>query len=246
MARVLRGMRRVWTIAGIGIAVLCAAATPAAASDVTLYAETVVVGADGSASVAIDLVLPAGLASPVWLPVDGGPIANVIAASPPGASAAAADRDGQLYVVLAWRDPIASATDARVTFDRPGWLDLSGAPLPHDNRRVRYRFVNLTGARVGLFSATIVLPPRFDVVSVDDVVPAVTESTVSLPYALGARDGRRTVVMTVPGLAAGGTVSVTCRVRPSATPTWLLVAIGVLGVAYLVACRDLVRRRDAA
>jgi hypothetical protein len=230
----------------LALAIWCASALPVVAQSIDRYVETVIVDEMGNGQVSATLALPAGWDTPVTLPVAAGPPSGLSVRSGAGETASTETRDGQTWIVLTPARPSSAPTTIELAWESAQVIDMARAPLAHGVRRARFAFVNTTGAAIDSIERTLVLPEGFVVSSVDDVVPAATESTVGPAYELGPRDGSTGVTVRAKALPIGGTIEATIRFKPRASPVPLLGVLALVAAVYLYRFRDLVARATPA
>ncbi|MCC7008806.1 MAG: hypothetical protein IT184_08325 [Acidobacteria bacterium] len=205
------------------------------------YLETVDVDRQGDASVTVTLEVAGGAGGlSVRIPAAGrrpGPVSVTGDAR----LSVSVVTDGPAWIVVEGGDEVVRPVTIGLRYRTAGIVDFGGPALAHGNRRLSYRFVNTHDAIMRRVERTVVLPEPQIVSSVDDVVPAAGETSVSVPYALETRGGRAAVTIGTAELAVGAELGATVvfRSRPSWLP--LLLVLAAAAAAYLYAFRDLAR-----
>ena len=233
--------RRAAALAFPVILILAASAVRAADGPVGCYAETIVMRTDGSADVRIVVDVPAGVADPIVLPLASPDITSLATESALPAAVAVTMR-GDRSVLLVTHAASAAVQSIAITFVRHAFLDMAAPPLAFGNRAVAYDFVNATGGAVAEFHVSIVLPPGFGITAIDRVVPAVSESTVTLPYEIGDAGGRVSITLNARDISIGAAQAMTVRVKPRASALPLAAGAVLASCWYLIRFRDRVRR----
>jgi hypothetical protein len=208
-----------------------------AAEPIARLVETVVVQADGSANVTVEIAMPAGGAA-VEIPARGATIEGLVVRGGDRATVTTVEADGRRALIVSAGTPAAAAV--KVAYRATAFVDFARAPLAHGNRTLAHSFANATRHPIAALELTVQLPPGYAVADIDDVEP--TDGTaVEPPVRLTMRDGRQTVQLRGSGIRGGGAAGLTIWFRPRVQRWPLLVALALAGGAYLYRFRDLRR-----
>jgi hypothetical protein len=209
----------------------------------TRYAETVLLGSDGSAVIDVRVLAAAGAttgdslvlpyASSVWPDsiVAGGPVSQVVSRS----------LHGRLQAVVVLAAPVSERDTIRLRYFEHAYSSF-GAPSGEDfgNYVITYRAVQPLPDPIEEFVVTMVLPPGFVTNNVLSSTPAPKTNSASSPYVLGMKDGRHCVTLRASPVLQGDVVALKLEVKRRGSSTVLIAALAIIACVYLIAFRDLV------
>lgn len=219
---------------------LLGATMPARGQELLRYEETVTLEADGSASVRVVLQVRQGGTAPVLLPLRAAPGALRAEGIDP-AFARVVRRGSGPFIELDLAPESSPGRTVAVEYSLPGYFKAGGRPGPFGNRKLDYRFANVSFAAIDRFSASLVLPAGWVFNAIGRFVPEPEKEGMVAPFAI-ARAGRRLAGrIELSGLGLGDEVALSCTVRSGRRSPWLLVALAVLAAAWLLFYRDVLK-----
>lgn len=230
--------------AAAAIGVLLLAAACGYGQELRRYDETVTLAADGSAAVRIVLEVERRGDAAIWLPVPAPTLRSMRATGISLLSPQPVKRGGRHFLELALPPAAGPGHAAEVEFTADGYFRAGGRPGPFHTRKLAYRFVNVSFAAVGEFSAALVLPPGCVFNAIGRFVPETRGQGTAVPFAIVRRDGRLAGRITLAAVGLGDEVALECTVRPARRSRWLLLGLAVLALAWLVFFRDVLRGRE--
>ena len=236
-----------WALTGAAaLLVLLGAAMPARGQELSRYEETVTLAADGSARVRVVLQVRRGGAAPALLPLRAAPGPLRTEGIDP-ASARVAQKGSGPFIELDLPPEAPPGRTIAVEYALPGYFQAGGRPGPFGNRKLDYRFVNVSFAAVDRFSASLVLPAGWVFNAVGRFVPEPEKEGMVAPFAIVRAGGRLAGRIDLSGLGLGDEVALSCTVRSGRRSPWLLLALALLAAAWLLFYRDVLRngRNDA-
>lgn len=222
--------------------VLCLGAfAPAYGGELSRYDETVVLHSDGSAAVRLSLVL-AGQAEPtIRIPVRQAALLNLQARGIAPDAVRQVENKGNYFVALDFSASGTPPAELEISFRVKNYFASGGPSAPFGNRELGYRFVNVTFARIEMFSAELVLPGGFVFNAVSSFSPKARKSGTAFPYAFSRKDGQDIVRIAADDVKLGDEIALACTFKSTKKSKLLLLALIVLAVAYLVFFRDLLK-----
>jgi hypothetical protein len=225
------------------------AALPAAAQDargIASYRETIDLATDGSAGVAIELMLANWAADRVDLPLNVGKPDNFAVTGDGVKAAASAARNGDVRVIrVQFEGKPAAAAKLRITFTAREFLDWKKARSPRGIYGLSYTFTNTGTANVGQYRLTVRLPEGYEMNGVSSSTPRMTGEEVEPPYDFVTEDGRTVVNLRAKSVAPGRTATIAFGFVKRERNPLPVIAIGMLVVAgALWIKRDVLTRAD--
>jgi len=213
---------------------------------VTSWKETLELAEDGSAKVALDLVLSNWESDSIDLPLSYAKAEGVEVVSTDVAATAQAGKAGDMRVLKLKFDkkPPAQAK-LGVTFAAKGFLDMKKARSPRGFYALNYTFANLSTANVGTYSLKVVLPAGYKMTQVLSSTPKATGNEVTPPFDFGDEGGRTVVNLRSPSVAVGKNAAISFNFQPAGKQALALVAAAiVIAAVAMYAKRDVLTRED--
>lgn len=211
------------------------------ARELSRYEERVTLDADGSAAIRLSLAAVDWTGAEILIPVRH---ASLLDLQAPGFAPAAVrllENKGNHFVALDFAGSGMSPATVEISFRVKNYFANGGTSGPFGNKELGYRFVNVTFARIGKFSAELVLPAGHVFNAVNDFSPQPRKSGMALPYAISTAQGRNIVRLAVSDVKLGDEITFNGTFKSTKKSKLLLLALIALAVAYLILFRDLPR-----
>lgn len=219
---------------------LLGASVPARGQELSRYEETVTLAADGSAQVRVVLQVRQGGATPALLPLRAAPASLRTAGIGP-ASARVVQKGSAPFIELDLPPGASPGRTVAVEYSLPGYFQAGGRPGPFGNRKLDYRFANVSFSAIDRFSASLLLPEGWVFNAVSRFAPAPEKEGMVAPFTI-ARAGRRLAGrIDLSGLGLGSEAVLSCTVRSGRRSLGLLFALAVLAAAWLLFYRDVLK-----
>ncbi len=222
--------------------VLCLGAlTPAFGRELSRYAETVVLHNDGSAAIRLSLAFAGRMEPETLIPVRQASLLNLKAQGGAPVAVRQVENQGNYFVALDFSGSGAPPTELEISFQVKNYFADNGQPGPFGNRDLGYKFVNVTFARIGKFTAELVLPGGYVFNAIGSFSPKAKKSGTAFPYAFSRKDGQDVVRIAADDVKLGDEIALTCTFKSTKKSKLLLLALIVLALAYLVFFRDMLK-----
>jgi len=206
--------------------------------ELSRYAETVNLAADGSASIRLLLEFR-GLEGPqLLIPVRYTSIRNLEAKRLVPGALRLVEKGGNRFLVLDLPQAAAAAPAIEIEFMVADYFKAGGSPGPFGNRNLGYRFVNVSFAGIEKFTAELVLPPGHVFNALSRFSPQPEKAGMIAPFTISRAGGRSVGRIVVDRVGLGDEIALDCTFRSGRRSKLLLVILVVLALAYLVFFRD--------
>lgn len=205
------------------------------------YDERVVLNVEGTASFRIIMEFREWSGQQVLIPVAAKGVRGLKAQGIAPAALRLVERGGERFVALDLPPGAAAPGSVRVDYEADEYFKARGRPGPFGTRTLAYRFVNVSFAAIGQFSAVIVLPEGHVFNAVSRFSPEPEKAGMVAPFAIARQDGRIVGRIAVGEVGLGDEVALACTFRAARRSPWLLFALLALAVAYLVFFRDVLK-----
>jgi hypothetical protein len=206
------------------------------------YTETIGLERDGSANVIVRFQVVAGIpGDTLRLPYAFSTWPDSFAYSENIAAVLKHGATGGLGAVVILGTSVAAAETLEIRFRLSAVTPLGGPP-PGDfgNYTLTYRAVNRSPASIDRYAVTLDLPEGFVFTDVVSTSPSRPANGAGSPYVLGMRQGRHSMTLQDTTVAQGDVIALQVQARDGMKSPWLIVALVLLGGAYLISFRDLV------
>jgi hypothetical protein len=201
--------------------------------------ERVVLDADGSAGVTLEVIVRDRGGRELVLPFDH-PLPDRIACADTSLQPTLREENGARFVVI----PVTAQTDSTVvvTCHIPAYAVWDGMRQgDFGNVTLTHRFRNTSGTRVLSYQGDLLLPPGMAVTSVESSIPVQTEKDPVTPFDILRQGDRSGVSIRGIGLALGDVASVTIRCKSAGKSPVLFGALVAAAFFYLVVFRDVLK-----
>jgi hypothetical protein len=206
------------------------------------YSETIALDRDGSAIVTVHFQVLAGTSGDTLaLPYAFSTWPDSFAYSENIAAVLTHATEGSRRVLVVLGTTIVTAETLEIRF-RLSAVTPIGGPPPGDfgNYTLTYRAVNRSPASIDRYAVTLELPEGFVFTDVVSTTPSRPANGAGSPYVLGMRQGRHSMTLQDTTVAQGDVIALQVQARDGRKSPWLIVALVLLGGAYLIWFRDLV------
>jgi hypothetical protein len=206
------------------------------------YTETVVLEPDGRAAISVRFRLLESLpGAVVELPYAYATWPDSFGHSA-GVDTVLGLRNGQPARLLVTLSRTATAgEDEEIRFCLPGVAPFGTVPAgDFGNHTVSYRAVNTSIAPIDRYSVTLCLPAGWVFNDVVSTTPARPPNGAGSSYALRMQDGRHAITLTDTSVLQGTVIAMKLQARDGHKSPWLIVALVIIGGAYLITFRDLI------
>ncbi len=228
-------------ICGAWLLLLLGASLASFGQELARYDETVTLNAEGSASFRIVLEFRDWAGQQVLIPVAANEVHGLKAQGVAPAALRLIERGGVRFVALDLPQGAGAPGAVQVEYEARGYFKARGRPGPFATRPLAYRFVNVSFASIGKFSAAIVLPGGHVFNAVSRFTPEPEKAGMIAPFTIAREDGRIVGRIAVDEVGLGDEVTLACTFRAARRSPWLLFALLALAIAYLVFFRDVLK-----
>ncbi len=210
------------------------------------YAETVTLAGNGSARIRLRLEFRGPSGPQLLIPVRHESVHGLDVQGVAPTALRLVEKGGNRFLALDL--PVAAAPAAvEVAFAVDDYFKAGGSPGPFGNRKLGYRFVNVSFAGIEKFSAALVLPSGYVFNAVSDFSPQPESAGMVAPFTISREDGRSVGRIAIDHIGLGDEVALSCTFRSGRRSKLLLVILALMALAYLVFFRDLLReKKDVA
>ncbi len=214
------------------------------ADTILRYAQRINVTEDNQTKVSIYLIVRASTARPLRVPLAFRLIDHVTYDEAHG-HRVSVDSSAALSVLII--DHLKSDPDTiLVEFMTSEFVDWSRIKRgAFGNYVFAHRFVHTEHTDIAHYSSEIILPPGFVVNSIVESNPRFTESDPKAPYEVGMVQKRHSITLTRKNMKIGDVAMISIRVKKPERSPFLLGAIVLAGILYLVLYRDIVTKRPS-
>ncbi|MCU0236232.1 MAG: hypothetical protein MUC72_04005 [Acidobacteria bacterium] len=211
------------------------------AQELSRYAETVTLAADGSAAIRLLLEFRGPVVPRLLVPVRHRSVRGLQAKGLAPGALRWVEKGGKRFLELDLPATAAAAPRIEIAFTVDGYFKAAGRPGPFGNRALDYRFVNVSFSGIDNFSAALALPDGHVFNAVDRFIPEPAKAGMVAPFTIAQENGRITGRITLDGIGLGDEVALSCTFKKARRPPQLLFILLALAIAYLVFYRDVLK-----
>jgi hypothetical protein len=215
------------------------------AQEIPRYDETVTLGQDGSAAIRLFLAVADWNEPRILIPVRHASLLDLRAPGFPPTAVRVLENKGNHFVALDFAGPGTRPTTIEISFRVKNYFAGGGRPGPFGNKDLGYRFVNVTFALIGKFSAELVLPAGYIFNAIGEFSPTPEKSGMAMPYTISRKNGKNIARMAVDNVKLGDEITYHCTFKSTKKSQPLLFALIALAIAYLFLFRDLLKSGES-
>jgi len=206
--------------------------------ELSRYAETVDLAADGSAAIRLLLEFRGREGPQLLIPVRYTSIRNLEAKRLVPGALRLVEKGGSRFLALDVPLAAAATPAVEIAFTVDDYFNAVSSPGPFGNRSLGYRFVNVSFAGIEKFTAEIVLPAGHVFNALSRFSPQPEKAGMIAPFTIFHAGGRSVGRIVVDRVGLGDEIALDCTFRSGRRSKLLLVILIVLALAYLVFFRD--------
>jgi hypothetical protein len=211
------------------------------AQELSRYAETVTLAADGSAAIRLLLEFRSHGGPQLLVPVRHRSIRGLKAKGLAPGALRLVEKGGNRFLALDLPPAAAAAPRIEISFTVDGYFKADGRPGPFGNRKLDYRFVNVSFSGIGKFNAALALPGGHVFNAVSRFTPEPEKAGMIAPFTIARENGRIVGRIAIDGIGLGDEVALSCTFRKARRSPLLLFVLLALAIAYLVFYRDILK-----
>jgi hypothetical protein len=215
--------------------------TQAYAQEIPRYDETVTLNRDSSAAIRLFLAVADWSEPRILIPVRYPSLLDLQAPGFPPTAVRVLENKGNHFVALDFTGSGTRPTTIGISFRVKNYFAGGGQPGPFGNKDLGYRFVNVTFALIGKFSAELVLPAGYIFNAIGEFSPKPKKSGMAMPYTISRKNGKNIARMTVANVKLGDEITFHCTFKSTKKSRPLFFVLIALAIAYLFLFRDLLK-----
>lgn len=205
--------------------------------------ERILINSNGDAEIFVNISIDSAKVFTVKLPWNFSQKVKKITTAP-GFSANMISRQGNKYLLVKSIDStLFSHIYAKVEVEK--FYDFENEKIKdYGNYSISYRFMNTTLDKIKFYQVEIVLPEGFNITSVDESFPELTESNPDVPYFISREKNLNKVVLHSSKLKMGTNAFINFRLKEEHKTYTLLIMLLLVAGLYLVFFRDVIKIKE--